>query len=383
MAEKQNEIVALPTIFKRTSTGKVQQWTVEIDNDKFRTISGQVGGKSVTSEWTVCKGKNGGKANATTGVEQALKEATAKRKLKLESEYRDTADDVDDLDFREPLLAKDFKEYVDEIVYPVWSQPKLDGVRNITLLDGMFSRNGKKIVAAPHVRQILDDVYNKYPKLELDGELYNHKLKDNFDKIISLVRRGKPTEDDYAESAKMVQYWIYDVRFEKMPFNERYAFLLNLFSEFPDIKKICKLVPTSKVENRGALDAIYEEYLVDGYEGQMVRLNGKGYEFKRSKNLLKRKEFIDQEFEIKDIIEGEGNRSGMAGYMTFEIDGKMFKANMRGGMEQYKEWLNNKHLYVGKQATLRYQNLTPDGIPRFGVVVLVDREQVEGKANPK
>lgn len=367
----------LPTIYKRTSTGKVQEWTIEIDNDKYRTISGQRGGKSVTSEWTVCKGKNLGKANATSPAEQALKEAEAKRRLKLESEYRESVEDVDDLEFREPLLAKDYKEHTDKVVFPVWSQPKLDGVRCIVTKDGMFSRNGKPLPGAPHIFESLKPLFEENPNLELDGELYNHVLKADFDKLISLVRKQKPDQERLADSKRLVQYHIYDIRDPEAGFADRLRRLQKLIADNITTFEYCLLVETFLCNDQEELDEAYASWIEEGYEGQMIRIAGKGYEFKRSVNLLKRKEFIDQEFEILDIEEGTGNRSGMAGFMRFEIDGKPFKSNMRGGEEYYKELLTNKKNYIGKSATVRYQNLTPDGIPRFPVVTKVAREDYE------
>ncbi|WP_394998895.1 hypothetical protein, partial [Acinetobacter sp.] len=363
------KLVHLPKIYKRTSTGAIQEWEIVIDDDKFWTISGQVDGKKVESKPTVAKGKNTGKTNATTGAEQALKEATAKRRLKLEGEYKESPDDVDTLDFKEPLLAKDYKEYRDEIKFPFWSQPKLDGVRCIVRADGMYSRNGKPIVAAPHIIDTLQEILKQYPGLEFDGELYNHGLKNNFDKIISLVRRGKPTEADFVESKETVQYWIYDVRDQDKSFSDRSAFLKQLFVEYPEMHEHCKFVETTKCNDQDELDDLYAYYQVEGFEGQMVRLDGDGYEFKRSKNLLKRKEFIDEEFTLLDITEGDGNRSGMAGRFWYEKDGKPFKSNMRGRVDQYKEWWFNKEQYIGQKFTVRYQNLTPDGSPRFAVTI--------------
>lgn len=367
-----SRMIKLPTIYKRTSTGKVQEWTIEIDNDKYRTISGQVGGKSVESEWTTAKGKNLGKKNETSAADQALKEATAKRTLKLEKEYKEDATDVDQLTFPSPLLAKEYTEHKDKAIFPYWSQPKLDGVRCIINAQGMWSRNGKLIVSAPHIRASLGPIFERHPNLELDGELYNHKLKHNFDKIISLVRKTKPTAEELAESAEIVEYWIYDIRDGEKDFDERYDFMREeLFIKGSPVFDYCKLVQTIECTNQDGADALYAEYQADGFEGQMIRLKGAKYEFKRSANLLKRKEFMDDDFLILDITEGEGNRSGMAGYMSFETkEGKPFKANMRGGEEYYKELLVNKALRINKKkATVRFQNYTPDGIPRFPVVV--------------
>jgi DNA ligase-1 len=69
---------SLPTLFSRTSTGAIQQWTVQIDGNKFRVESGQQDGKKVLSEWTTCLGKNIGRANETSPAEQATSEAQSK-----------------------------------------------------------------------------------------------------------------------------------------------------------------------------------------------------------------------------------------------------------------------------------------------------------------
>jgi len=374
--EKDSKSVFLPTIYKRTSTGKTQEWTIEVNGNKYRTISGQVDGKKVTSKFTVCAGKNTGKANATTPETQALREAEAKRKLKLGSEYTETVDAIDDTGVREPLLAQNFKDYEEDIMISVlgaekvFSQPKLDGIRCIGKPDGLRSRNDKKIVAARHIETALAPIFKDYPDVVFDGELYNHELKDNFDKIISLARKGKPSQEDLLESERYIQYWIYDIQDPTKTFEERDAFIQKCFIKYSSLRGVCTPVPTHEVKTREYLDALYESYRDDGYEGQMVRRNGV-YEFKRSMFLFKRKEFIDKEFEILGVIEGKGNRSGGAGKLMFEIEGKPFEANIKGGTALYERILRNPNEVIGKMATVRYQNLTPKGIPRFPVCTVI------------
>ena len=102
----------------------------------------------------------------------------------------------------------------------------------------------------------------------------------------------------------------------------------------------------------------------------MIRLNTK-YENKRSKNLLKRKDFQDKEYTILDIIEGEGNKAGMAGAMVFENElGIRFNSNIKGSREYLKELFVNKSELIGQQATVKFFNLTPDNqVPRFPYVI--------------
>jgi DNA ligase-1 len=122
---------------------------------------------------------------------------------------------------------------------------------------------------------------------------------------------------------------------------------------------------------------LYGKYVEQGYEGQMLRTGGL-YENKRSKYLLKHKSFVDEEYTILDICEGEGNRTGTCGYMVFNTkDGKRFKSNVKGTFAETAEILENKDSLIGKEATVKYFNLTPDGIPRFPYVIKINRNEYE------
>jgi DNA ligase-1 len=367
----------LDTIYKKTKTGATQEWTIEVVGNKYRTHSGQVGGAITTNEWTVVYGKNEGKANATTDSEQCMKEAVAKRTKKLESGYFENIKHIHKQQYFEPMLASKWEDSKDKITYPIFSQPKLDGIRCIVTKDGMFSRNGKPIISAPHIIESLSEVFEVYPDMVLDGELYADKFANDFNKIVSLVKKTKPTDADLKESKKNIQYWIYDLPDNHIQFGDRCDRLHDLFKAFDSFTKHCIEVETTLCMSEDDVIDLYEEYVDAGFEGQMLRLNGK-YENKRSKNLMKHKSFIDEEYIIKGIVEGEGNRTGTAGYMVFETaDGKPFKSNVKGTWEETAEMLKNKKKLIGKQATIKYFNLTPDGIPRFPYVINIDRESYE------
>ena len=368
----------LETIYKKTKTGATQEWTIEVVGNKYRTHSGQVGGIITTNEWTIVYGKNTGKLNETTDKEQTMKEAVAKRTKKLESGYFENIKHINKTQYFEPMLASKWEDSKDKITYPIFSQPKLDGIRCIVTKDGMFSRNGKPIISAPHIRESLSEVFEVYPELILDGELYADKFANDFNKIVSLVKKTKPTDTDLKESKKNIQYWIYDIPSEHYNFGERCYRLDVLFDNY--LKKFeqhCVLVQTDTCNNEDEVMELYGEYVDKGFEGQMLRLDKK-YENKRSKSLMKHKSFVDEEYTILDIVEGEGNRTGTAGYMVFETaDGKRFKSNVKGTMEETAEMLKNKKKLIGKEATIKYFNLTPDGIPRFPYVINIDRESYE------
>jgi DNA ligase-1 len=367
----------LETIYKKTKTGATQEWTIEVVGNKYRTHSGQVGGIITTNEWTIVYGKNTGKLNETTDKEQTMKEAVAKRTKKLESGYFENIKHINKTQYFEPMLASKWEDSKDKITYPIFSQPKLDGIRCIVTKDGMFSRNGKPIMSAPHIRESLSEVFDQHPDLILDGELYADKFANDFNKIVSLVKKTKPTDADLKESKKNIQYWIYDLPDNGIQFGDRCDRLHDLFENYNAFNKHCVEVETTLCMSEDDVMDLYEEYVEQGFEGQMLRLN-KAYENKRSKSLMKHKSFIDEEYTILDIVEGEGNRTGTAGYMVFETEnGDRFKSNVKGTWEETAEMLKNKKKLIGKEATIKYFNLTPAGIPRFPYVTNIDRNSYE------
>ena len=356
----------LPLLYSRTATGAIQTWSIETLGNQFRVTSGQQDGKKVVSEWTTCVGMNIGKKNETSPEEQAISEATSKWEKKEKTGYTDDITAVDTCTtYVEPMLAKKYGDV--EFSFPIYSQPKLDGMRCICKIDGLWSRTGKKIVSAPHIYEALKHLFVIDPEFIFDGEIFCDKYKNDFNAIISLAKQTKPTKEDLAKSEASLQYWIYDFPSSVSNFGKRFD---ELKAVLPKHKSIV-LVDTFLAKNQEELDSKYSEYLADGQEGQMVRIDG-AYQNKRSKFLLKRKEFVDAEFKILDITEGKGNRSGMFGRARCITDaGVEFEANARGKESFYIDLLENKDKYIGELATIRYQNMTPDGKPRFGVIVAI------------
>ena len=353
------------TIYKKTATGATQQWTIEVEGNKLRSISGQVGGKLTTASWTECFGKNTGKANETSDEEQAIAEATAKFTKQLEKHYHRDIKDIGASKFVKAMLAHKYGAYPTDF-NDCYSQPKLDGMRCLVTKDGMFSRGGKPILSAPHIFEALRPAFEEDDTLVFDGELYASHLRDDFEKLISLAKKSKPTADDLAESAEHLQYWIYDVASDPRMFTGR---LIVGSVWVKNLKQDCLVfTPTVKVVTQEQMDELYAGYLADGQEGQMLRIGSSLYEGKRSKNLLKRKEFIDEEFTIVSLNEGQGNYTGYIKSLTLRNKaGKEFNSGIKGNQE-YLLTLMSKELEPNSEATVRFQNLTSDGIPRFPVV---------------
>jgi DNA ligase-1 len=362
----------LNTLYKRATNGKIVEHTIEVENNCFRTISGYTDGLKTTSEWTCCSGKNIGKKNETTPNEQAMAEAKAMWTKRVELGNFENINDIDNEVYFSPMLAHKWEDRKDKVKYPVYSQPKLDGIRCIVKSDGMWSRNGKKIISAPHIYESLKPLLEANPDLIFDGELYADKFANDFNAICSLVKKTKPTADDLKKSAESIQYHIYDLPSCSGVFSKRSEELYIL-----DLPNCCKRVDTHYVIDESLLIDLYSAYVNQGYEGQMIRINEE-YENKRSKSLLKHKSFIDEEFTILDVIEGEGNKTGMVGSFVFENkDGKRFNSSPKFNWEECTAMWNDRANLICKSATVKYFNLTPDGVPRFPYVIKIDRESYE------
>ena len=355
-------LIAYPTLHKRTTTGKIQIWFMEVDGDKYRTTSGQIDGKKVTSEWTTAKPKNVGKANATTAEQQAIAEVEAAYEKQRKSDYHDDINNVDKVMRFKPMLATKWADRKDKInLQYLHMQPKLDGIRCIAKADGLWTRNGEEILGAPHIFEKLKPFFEKTPDLILDGELYNHDLKDDFNTIVSCVKKKKPTAEDLKVSEDNIQYWVYDLPSHDGDFRERYDQLSNVMAEADNHFVVVETLEVSSI----IVDAAAAEWIELGYEGAMVRLPGK-YENKRSNTLIKWKEFQDEEFPIVDIVEGDGNRAGMAARVVLSLpNGETFKAGMIGNEAYCRQLLIDKDQHIGKMGTVVFQNYTPDGVPRF------------------
>jgi DNA ligase-1 len=363
-------IIKLETLYKRDTKGKVRVWEVEYGQGPrllagTRTISGTQDGQKVTSEWNMSAPKNVGKANETTALSQAKAEAQALWDKRIEKEYFKDVDSIDSYEQFKPMLAHDYtKRHQDS----GWSQPKLDGIRCVVDKNGMWTRSGKPINSCPHIWDSLKDYMAKNPDHILDGELYNHELKADFNKIISMVRKVKSTPADIEEAKSMVQYHVYDMFDKNVP---DMKFISRVKQAYFAKNDYVHIVATDFASTQEELDILYSDYTEQGYEGQMVR-NDTPYENKRSKNLLKRKEFITEEFKVIQVLEGQGNWSGYAKKFVLELaDGRQFGSGVRGQQAQLKALWESKDSAKGlpSWATCRYFDLTPDGVPRFPVIV--------------
>ena len=241
-------------------------------------------------------------------------------------------------------------------------QPKLDGVRCYITYHGAFSRNHKRFMNVQHITDELRPLFNKYPHVVLDGELYNHDYKDNFNKIISLVRKQSPSDAE-REEAKVIQFHNYDMFIpekEFLSFKYRNENIEILHKEFK--LQYCKTVETYEVQNDVTARLMYYQFTnKQGYEGAILR-NNKAYEQKRSYNLQKYKEFHDTEATIIGWVEGQGKRTGTIGkFLARDANGIEFGMPVMDKMPVLTKMYDIAEWYIGKKATFTYFQRTPSG----------------------
>jgi len=256
---------------------------------------------------------------------------------------------------KKPMLAYPVSNKPIDYTNKVSMQPKLDGVRcliqcNPRKMVVAYSRTGKEWKNIDHILNSLIPFFAEHPDVILDGELYNHALRNDFEKIISCVRKQKPTDVDRAESRRLVQFHCYDIVDETLTFEARYKFV---FDNLRDCYGV-RTVVTQAVASESLSKVIHQQNLDAGYEGSILRLNDV-YQCKRSHSLRKFKDFHDAEAKLTSWVEGKGKRVGTIGkFMAIDADGNEFGMPVMDNFKKLQTMFDEMKTWVGKQATFTY-----------------------------
>jgi len=266
-----------------------------------------------------------------------------------------------------PMLAYAASKKPIDYTKPVYIQPKLDGVRCIIQYNKLncgehevvaYSRTGKPWKNIAHICVQLKPFFAKYPNIILDGELYNHDLKDDFEKIISLVRKTKPTPEDRSEAARLTQFHCYDIIDEKLPFEQRCEFISESLMLMGDSIHI---VDTQLITSERSAKNCHDANLIAGYEGSIARTNDV-YKCGRSWNLRKFKDFHDAEANITGWVEGKGKRIGTIGKFTaIDVDENEFGMPVMGKFKDLQDNFEEMKTWIGEVATFTYFERTKAG----------------------
>ena len=360
-----------PTLYKYAKSGAIQAWRIEAgkrfdDTAFYTTFYGQVDGAEQLTTVDVKVGKNLGKSNETTPYEQACSEAQSKWKGQLDKGYAQGKPAP--LPTTSPMLAKSYEKEAAKVTFPCYWQPKLDGIRCVAKRQGnhiiMLRRKGKVFDSLGHIVKVLlklmkdGDIF--------DGELYVHG--EPFQRIISWVKR------EQADTLKVV-YNVYDM-ISSEPFHKRFRTLCSRIDH--NGLGVVRTVYTASIKNDKEVSKVLDDQLARGFEGIMLRCGGCKYQIgRRSSQLLKVKKFIENEYTIVDVVEGKGRAKGHGIFVCVTNANKRFNVMPEGTSEKRSEYWTNRAKYLGEELTVKYFELTKDGIPRFPVGKTI-RRLVEG-----
>ena len=273
---------------------------------------------------------------------------------------------------KKPMLAYPVSDKPIDYSKPVFMQPKLDGVRCVIQANvkrhlltpdlneievKAYSRTGKEWKNIDHILTDLVPFFKKYPNVILDGELYNHDLKDDFEKIISLVRKQNPDDIDMLESEDLVQFHCYDIIDETKIFDERNRFITKSVPRNNCVKHVSTILMHTEAQAKDC----HQDNLNEGYEGSILRTNDV-YKCGRSWSLRKFKDFQDSEALLCDWVEGKGKRVGTIGkFMAVDEHGIVFGMPVMDKFDYLQENFEEMKTWVGKPATFTYFEKTKAG----------------------
>jgi DNA ligase-1 len=330
------------------------------------------------------EGKNIGKKNETTPLQQCIAEVEKKRKDKMEKEGYSECIVATNMIEKEnapvrkvfPMLANKYEPVADKatpqkkrkgIVFPCFVQPKLDGLRCVVYLNHNStpiyqSRTGGYFAVLQHLDAAIKDVLSRNPTMILDGELYTTEIP--FEELAGIIKKKTLTEAD-KQRIKCIQYHVYDLVIPDIPFRERLSILQQIIA---GDRGGVKLVATYLTNTPTEFKEKFGEYVEQGYEGIMLRnTEGLYQENYRSNDLMKYKEFFEGEYPIVDFKEAMGRDAGTVIWECETPEGRRFGVRPRGTQEMRREWFCKGASYVGKQLTVIYQELSEMGVPRFPV----------------
>lgn len=389
----------LPTIYGVEKNGKTKLWTARIYRDILNgnataeIIYGQLDGKKQTTTREYTEGKNLGKKNETTPLQQCMCETRRKWQDKMEKEGYSLVQPVSESESHPsqqpqqhpssggkvfPMLAHTYeplssKNKKNDIVFPCYVQPKLDGLRCLCYMMPCGNSNDCKVVAqsrtgsyfetVEHICAELRPILLKNPGLILDGELYTTDIP--FEELAGLIKKKKLSEAD-VQRVRCIKYHVYDIVADGAPYSERHKHILATVGRTKC--EHLEAVHTQLIHTLGEFRQAFGECVAGGYEGIMLRnVDGLYRQNYRSHDLQKYKEFMESEYPIVGFKEADGRDKGTVVWVCRTAEEREFSVRPRGTQDQRRQWFNTGPQHVGKLLTVIYQELSELNVPRFPV----------------
>lgn len=354
---------------------------------KVYTIYGTVGGKEIRSAVTVISsGKNIGKANETTPLEQAMSKIASMYTKKIKAGYvhvnsrGSTPVIAHDRTFMYPMALHSWIKYRERITYPSLVQPKLDGVRCVarwncsTMSVELFTRRGKLIEGFTEIRNELHDILEDNNGVHVDGELYKHGML--LQEISGIVRNSS---DKHKSQLHLMVFDCFDVRDKEWICEDRHQWLSTVCVNMDHVD----LVNTQMVENEEESDILMHTWGSQGYEGIVYKNPNAVYEWgeareKRSSQYIKRKKVEDAEFRITGFTKGVGKFADMIVFELVTPNGHRFNCVPMGNSDYRRQLLiqaeKDFSVFRNKLAKVKYDALSASGIPVRAQIIQVGRD---------
>jgi len=380
--EQQTLQQQFPVLYGEAVNSKMKMWDISVFTinhiPTIITKHGYVDGKIQINHKTIDIGKNIGKSNYLSPLQNAVNIARSLWVKKKESGYVESHKDIDadveadseekdnnknhnpsNMDVPSVMLAHDFNKKENHIKFPCFVQRKFDGTRCVSIPNvGLFSRNKKKY---PHLEHITQEINMLPANIILDGELYSESI--SFQEIVGIVKRQSLLKDDIQKQMH-IKLFVYDI-INDQPYHKRYQSLIELFQKY-NFKHLV-LVHSDTCASKEEMLEKHALYVEQGYEGIMLRNKNGLYKGTRTNDLQKYKQFMDDEYKVVGFEEGNGLEKGAVIWVCENKYKVAFRVRPRGSREMRQEQFINGANYIGKMITVRFQELTNDGLPRFPV----------------
>lgn len=396
--------VSLPTLYKKNVSGNIQIWNIEVyllnnlgKEQKIKkeylgdlpngwkaliiTRWGIQGGKIQETIEEISQGKNLGKSNETNAFSQAISEAKSTWTKKQERNNYTPIEEQVERAIISPMLLKKFEDAKKYIKYPALISPKFDGSRMIAHYSPkekrfiLLSRTGNEFVHLNHIREDLKKItfLVKNPNWWFDGEVYSPDI--TFEEIQSICRKSLDLATTDIKNQNKIKYYVFDLFDQKdpsIPYRERLTILIDLFKKHKKELSHLVLVPQKVVYNEKQTMDFHKKMVAQNEEGSVIRNLDAPYELgKRSAHVQKIKDFITEEYPIIGFKEGKGKNKGTVIFRVRTKEGKPFDVVPEGSYEQRKVWFKEGNKLIGKMLTVKYKELTAQGIPRFPIGIAI------------
>jgi len=273
--------------------------------------------------------------------------------------------------FISPQLCQIYKGTED--IKGWYAEPKINGNRGLIFIQNssveVLSRNNKPIYNTELIQTaILNSGLNNYV---LDGEFYvpgDTTNNTDWSNTTSVLR----TQTNHIEKSKLC-FFVFDIIPLALWGKDYYT--NNLYSRKNYLRQIIervnsetvKFVEYAVVNNHSDVLICLNTYLMQGFEGTVIKNPVSNYTYKRSNSWLKAKKIVTDEYPIVNVLRGKRKYSKTTGSILINVNGNI--VGVGTGMtddDRNLIWSERDEL-IGTYLEVSYQTKSKDGSLIFPV----------------